>query len=52
MLKDICDTMCGERYQEQIEDTVGLMLDWIRDLKNAEDPIAVWCWNMLKGVYW
>ncbi|QSZ30273.1 hypothetical protein DSL72_004795 [Monilinia vaccinii-corymbosi] len=52
MLKEICDTLCGDRYQREIGATVELMLDWIRDLKDNEDPIALWCWNMLKGIYW
>ncbi|KAF7905491.1 uncharacterized protein EAF01_006012 [Botrytis porri] len=52
MLKDICDNMCGERYHAEIDDTVSLMLDWIRDLKDVGDPIALWCWNMLEGIYW
>ncbi|KAK6615637.1 hypothetical protein H4I95_00789 [Botrytis cinerea] len=52
MLKDICDNMCGERYHAEIDETVRLMLDWIRDLKDAEDPIAIWCWSVLKGIYW
>ncbi|KAF7906480.1 hypothetical protein EAF00_000759 [Botryotinia globosa] len=52
MLKDICDNLCGERYHSEIDETVRLMLDWIRDLKDAEDPIALWCWNMLRGIYW
>ncbi|THV56024.1 hypothetical protein BGAL_0001g00860 [Botrytis galanthina] len=52
MLKDICDNLCGERYHSEIDETVRLMLDWIRDLKDAEDPIALWCWDMLRGIYW
>lgn len=52
MLKDICDNMCGERYHAEIDETVRLTLDWIRDLKDAEDPIAIWCWSVLKGIYW
>ncbi|ESZ98939.1 hypothetical protein SBOR_0695 [Sclerotinia borealis F-4128] len=52
MLKNICDNMCGERYHRDIDETVKLMLDWIRDLKEADDPIALWCWNMLRGIYW
>ncbi|KAA8576756.1 hypothetical protein EYC84_006820 [Monilinia fructicola] len=52
MLKEICEKFCGERYQREIGDTVELMLDWIRDLKDDEDPIALWCWNMLRGIYW
>jgi hypothetical protein len=27
-----------------------LMLDWIRDLKSS-DPIAMWCWKILQGIY-
>jgi hypothetical protein len=26
------------------------MLDWIRDLKDS-DPIALWCYNILQGIY-
>jgi hypothetical protein len=33
-----------------VEESIALMLDWIRDLKSS-DPIATWCWNIVSGIY-
>lgn len=40
----------GSDFEVQLEQSIGLMLDWIRDLKGT-DPIADWCWRILDGVY-
>lgn len=50
MLRDIRSQLCGPQFERDVEQSVDLMLDWIRDLKSS-DPIAQWCWNILKGVY-
>ncbi|PQE04635.1 hypothetical protein CJF30_00004406 [Rutstroemia sp. NJR-2017a BBW] len=52
MLKDIAENLCGERYQRDVDLSVQLMLDWISDLKEAKDPMAEWCWKVLRGIYW
>ncbi|KAM3074992.1 hypothetical protein ACMFMG_007545 [Clarireedia jacksonii] len=52
MLKDIVENLCGERYQRDVDQTIQLMLDWISDLKEARDPMAEWCWKVLRGIYW
>jgi hypothetical protein len=49
-LAQIRRTMCGPDFEELLEESVQLMLDWIRDLKES-DPIAMWCWNVVAGVY-
>jgi hypothetical protein len=50
MLRDIRDHLCGPGFQAEFEQSVELMLDWIRDLKTI-DPIAMWCWKILQGIY-
>jgi len=50
MLKNIRARYCGPRFESEIDQTVELMLDWIRDLKSS-DRIAEWCWKHLKGIY-
>jgi hypothetical protein len=50
MLRDIRAQLCGPRFEAEIDQSVELMLDWIRDLKSS-DPIALWCWKILQGVY-
>ncbi|PQE27495.1 hypothetical protein CJF31_00009123 [Rutstroemia sp. NJR-2017a BVV2] len=52
MLKYIVENLCRERYQCDMEQSILLILDWIRDLKEAYDPLAEWCWKVLRGVYW
>lgn len=27
-----------------------MMIDWIRDLKES-DPIAMWCWGVVVGLF-
>jgi hypothetical protein len=50
MLSSIRAQLCGPRFEAEIDLTVELMIDWIRDLK-ATDSIAMWCWKILQGVY-
>jgi len=50
MLRDIRAQLCGQRFETEIDQTVELMLDWIRDLKSS-DPIAQWCWKILQRIY-
>jgi hypothetical protein len=37
-------------FEEDVETTITCMLDWIRDLKDV-DPLAGWCWGILRAVY-
>ena len=50
MLRDIRAQLCGPRFEGEADQTVQLMLDWIRDLKSS-DPIAMWCWKIMQGIY-
>ena len=50
LLRDIQAQLCGPRFEVEADETVQLMLDWIKDLKSS-DPIAMWCWNNLQGIY-
>ena len=36
--------------QRAVEETVMLMLDWLRDAKQ-EDAVAEWCWNVIQPLY-
>ena len=50
ILRDIRAQLCGPKFEVEADQTVQLMLDWIRDLKSS-DPIAMWCWKILQGIY-
>ncbi|TAQ89561.1 hypothetical protein B7494_g2138 [Chlorociboria aeruginascens] len=50
MLRDIRSQLCGPKFEGEIDQTVELMLDWIKDLKGI-DPIAMWCWKIISGLY-
>jgi hypothetical protein len=50
MLRDIRAQLCGPRFEAEIDQTVEMMLDWARDLKTT-DSIALWCWQILQGMY-
>lgn len=50
MLRDIRTQLCGARFEAEVDESVELMLDWIRDLKGS-DRIAMWCWKILQGTY-
>ncbi|KAH8676761.1 hypothetical protein BGZ60DRAFT_468641 [Tricladium varicosporioides] len=50
MLRDIRTQLCGARFEAEVEESIELMLDWIRDLKSS-DRIAMWCWKILQGIY-
>jgi len=40
-LVHIRQTMCGTNFEEEVAQSVNLMLEWIRDLKSS-DAIALW----------
>ena len=50
MLRDIRAQLAGEQFEAELNQIVEMMLDWIRDLKSS-DPFALWCWNILQGIY-
>jgi hypothetical protein len=50
MLSKIRAQLCGPRFEAEIDQTVEMMLDWVRDLQTT-DSIALWCWKILQGVY-
>ncbi len=50
MLRDIRTQLCGPRFEAEIDQTVDLMIDWIRDLRES-DPIAMWCYKVIQPVY-
>jgi hypothetical protein len=50
ILQKIRREMCGDNFEVDAEESIHMMLDWIRDLKNT-DPIAAWCYKILQGIY-
>jgi hypothetical protein len=50
MLRDIRSQLCGPRFEAEVEQSVQVMIDWIRDLSDC-DSIAMWCWKILQGIY-
>ena len=50
MLQGITAQLCGERFETEVGQSVDLMLDWIRDLKN-NNLGALWYWKVLQGIY-
>ena len=42
--------MCGESWDVEVAETVGLYVDWLRDLSVA-DPAAAFGWNVVRAVY-
>lgn len=50
VLRDIRAQFCGPAFEAEVNQTIDAMIDWIRDLRGC-DSIAMWCWNILQGVY-
>ncbi|KAK4189030.1 hypothetical protein QBC35DRAFT_494533 [Podospora australis] len=50
ILRTIRNNLCGERYEMDASETVGLYLDWLRDLK-AIDIGTAWHWEVAKTIY-
>ncbi|OIW35648.1 hypothetical protein CONLIGDRAFT_567738 [Coniochaeta ligniaria NRRL 30616] len=42
--------LCGETWEVDASETVGLYIDWLRDLK-AADPAAGFGWEIVRAVY-
>lgn len=50
ILQRIRKTLCGERFEMDAGETVGLYLDWLRDLKEV-DSTAGWQWEAARAIY-
>ncbi|KAL2134523.1 hypothetical protein VTI74DRAFT_11567 [Chaetomium olivicolor] len=50
ILRRVRSTLCGERFELDAGETVGLYLDWLRDLKSV-DAGTEWHWDVVKAVY-
>lgn len=50
ILRRIRSTLCGERFEMDAGETVGLYLDWLRDLKSV-DNVTAWHWSVAKAIY-
>ncbi len=50
ILLRIKTTLCGEEFELDASETVGLYMDWIRDLKSV-DYAADWAWDLIKALY-
>lgn len=49
-LIDIRARFCSARFELYCDESIQLMLDWIKDLKD-NDPIAMWCWTIVDRIY-
>ncbi|KAK0716954.1 hypothetical protein B0T26DRAFT_707804 [Lasiosphaeria miniovina] len=47
----IRSTLCGERFEMDAGETVGLYLDWLRDLHAMDDGTAGWHWDIVRAIY-
>ncbi|KAG7292063.1 hypothetical protein NEMBOFW57_002094 [Staphylotrichum longicolle] len=50
ILRRIRGGLCGERFELDAGETVGLYLDWVRDLREV-DKGTEWHWEVVKGIY-
>lgn len=50
ILRRIRSTLCGERFELDASETVGLYIDWLRDLK-AIDSGTGWHWEVVRAIY-
>lgn len=50
ILQRIRRTLCGERFELDAGETVGLYLDWLRDIEMV-DAGTEWHWAIIKAVY-
>jgi len=50
ILKNIRSSLCGERFELDAGETVGLYLDWLRDFK-AVDAGTEWHWEIIRVIY-
>ncbi|KAI1807632.1 hypothetical protein F4811DRAFT_446564 [Daldinia bambusicola] len=50
ILMRIRGSLMGTKFDQDANETAGLCIDWIRDLKDT-DATALWCWEILKGIY-
>ncbi|VBB73360.1 Putative protein of unknown function [Podospora comata] len=50
LLRRIRNTLCGERFEMDARETVGLYLDWLRDLKPIDRGTA-WHWEVVRAIY-
>lgn len=50
ILRRIRNTLCGERFEIEANETVELYLDWLRDLKPIDVGTA-WHWEVVKAIY-
>jgi hypothetical protein len=50
ILQRIRSTLCGERFELDASETVGLYVDWLRDLKEV-DAGTLWQWEIIRAVY-
>lgn len=50
ILSRIRSTLCGEQFELDAGETVGLYLDWMRDLKVVA-PGTEWQWKVVSAIY-
>lgn len=50
ILQRIVRGFCGETWDLDVSETVGLYVEWLRDLKEI-DGAAAWAWDVVRAVY-
>ncbi|KAH8893819.1 hypothetical protein GQ53DRAFT_99644 [Thozetella sp. PMI_491] len=50
VLLEIRSTLCGDRFELDAGESVGLYIDWLRDLKSI-DASSAWCWDVVQSLY-
>ncbi|KAL2261950.1 hypothetical protein VTK26DRAFT_2932 [Humicola hyalothermophila] len=50
ILRQIRSTLCGERFELDARETVGLYLDWLRDLRPIDTGMN-WHWDVVRVLY-
>ncbi|KAK0660087.1 hypothetical protein QBC41DRAFT_43839 [Cercophora samala] len=50
LLRRIRSTLCGERFEMDARETVGLYLDWLKDLRPIDAGTA-WHWEVVRVIY-
>lgn len=43
-------SLCGDRFEFEARETVGLCIDWVRDL-GAADGATGWAWEVVRALY-
>ncbi len=43
-------SLCGDRFDLDANESIGLYIDWLRDVRAVDESIK-WCWDVVKTLY-